>query len=78
MNDANATRSFGHTGFTGTSLWIDPDRGLFVVLLMNRINSHGANERHLAVRREISDAVQSAILDAPLIDWEATLRATKS
>jgi CubicO group peptidase (beta-lactamase class C family) len=29
-------RSFGHTGWTGTSLWIDPDRGLFVVLLTNR------------------------------------------
>jgi hypothetical protein len=43
---------------------------------MNRINSRGANEGHLAVRREISDAVQSAILDAPLIDWEATLRPT--
>ena len=29
-------RSFGHTGWTGTSLWIDPDRGVFVVLLTNR------------------------------------------
>ena len=29
-------RSFGHTGWTGTSLWIDPDRELFVVLLTNR------------------------------------------
>jgi len=29
-------RSYGHTGWTGTSLWIDPDRGLFVVLLTNR------------------------------------------
>lgn len=28
--------SFGHTGWTGTSLWIDPDRGVFVVLLTNR------------------------------------------
>ena len=29
--------TFGHTGFTGTSLWIDPARGLFVVLLTNRV-----------------------------------------
>jgi CubicO group peptidase (beta-lactamase class C family) len=72
-----STRSFGHTGYTGTSLWIDPERSVFVVLLMNRINSRGSNERHLAVRREVADAVQAAILDAPLIDWEATLRATK-
>lgn len=30
-------RSYGHTGWTGTSLWIDPDRKLFVVLLTNRV-----------------------------------------
>ena len=66
-------RSFGHTGFTGTSVWIDPERGVFVVLLMNRVNSHGENERHTQLRRDVSDAVQSAILDAPLIDWEAAL-----
>jgi CubicO group peptidase (beta-lactamase class C family) len=29
-------RSYGHTGWTGTSLWIDPDRGIFVLLLTNR------------------------------------------
>jgi beta-N-acetylhexosaminidase len=31
-------RAFGHTGFTGTSLWIDPELDLFVVLLTNRVN----------------------------------------
>jgi CubicO group peptidase (beta-lactamase class C family) len=66
-------RSFGHTGFTGTSLWIDPERGVFVVLLMNRVNSRGENERHTQLRRDVSDAVQRAILDAPLIDWEWAL-----
>jgi CubicO group peptidase (beta-lactamase class C family) len=30
------SRSYGHTGFTGTSIWIDPDRDVFVVLLTNR------------------------------------------
>lgn len=64
-------RSFGHTGFTGTSIWIDPERGLFVVLLMNRVNSHGTSTRHTQLRRDVADAVQAAILDAPLIDWEA-------
>ena len=64
-------RSFGHTGFTGTSLWIDPERGLFVVLLMNRVNSHGTGTRHTQLRRDVADAVQAAILDAPLIDWES-------
>ncbi len=63
-------RSFGHTGFTGTSLWIDPERGLFVVLLTNRVNSHGTSSRHVQLRRDVADAIQSSILDAPLIDWE--------
>jgi CubicO group peptidase (beta-lactamase class C family) len=64
-------RSFGHTGFTGTSMWIDPERGLFVILLMNRVNSRGEATRHVQLRRDISDAVQRAVLDAPLIDWES-------
>src|SRR3712207_6925404 len=29
--------AFGHTGFTGTSIWIDPDRDMFVILLTNRV-----------------------------------------
>jgi CubicO group peptidase (beta-lactamase class C family) len=66
-------RSFGHTGFTGTSLWIDPERGLFVVLFMNRVNSRGEGTRHVQLRRDVSDAVQRAVLDAPLVEWE-TLR----
>ena len=69
----SSPRSFGHTGFTGTSLWLDPERGIFVVLLMNRINSRGASELHLQVRRDVIDAVQSAILDAPLVAWEKRL-----
>ena len=63
-------RSFGHTGFTGTSIWIDPERGLFVVLLTNRVNPTRSNMRHEALRRDVADAVQSAILDAPLIEWQ--------
>jgi CubicO group peptidase (beta-lactamase class C family) len=64
-------RSFGHTGYTGTSIWIDPERALFVVILTNRVNSHGEATRHTQLRRDVADAVQSAIRDAPLIDWEA-------
>lgn len=62
-------RSFGHTGFTGTSIWIDPERGVFVVLLTNRVDPTRANTRDGALRRDIADAVQAAILDAPLIEW---------
>jgi CubicO group peptidase (beta-lactamase class C family) len=63
-------RAFGHTGFTGTSLWIDPERSLFVVLLTNRVNVPGENQRHIPLRRAVADAVMEAVLDAPLVDWE--------
>ena len=62
-------RSFGHTGFTGTSIWIDPERGVFVVLLTNRVDPTRANMQEDALRRDIADAVQAAILDAPLTEW---------
>jgi CubicO group peptidase (beta-lactamase class C family) len=62
-------RSFGHTGFTGTSVWIDPERGVFVILLTNRVNPTRANTRHEPLRRAVADAVQAAILDAPLVEW---------
>ena len=64
-----SSRSFGHTGFTGTSIWIDPERGLFVVLLTNRVNPTRANVRHEALRRDVANAVQAAIVDAPLVKW---------
>ena len=69
-------RSFGHTGFTGTSIWVDPERGVFVVLLMNRVNPRGLATRHTQLRRDVADVVQAAIHDAPLIDWEARRTAT--
>jgi serine-type D-Ala-D-Ala carboxypeptidase len=67
--DYFSPRSFGHTGFTGTSIWIDPERGLFVVLLTNRVDPTRANFRNEPLRRDIADAVQAAILDAPLVRW---------
>ncbi len=50
-------RSFGHTGFTGTSLWIDPERELYVVLLTNRVHPTPANNAIQDVRRALHDAV---------------------
>ena len=49
--------SFGHLGFTGTSLWIDPERRLFVVLLTNRVNPTRANEKIRQIRPALHDAV---------------------
>ena len=49
--------AFGHTGFTGTSIWIDPSRDLFVVLLTNRVNPTRQNLRIGGVRTALVDAV---------------------
>jgi CubicO group peptidase (beta-lactamase class C family) len=54
-------RSFGHLGFTGTSIWIDPDRELFVILLTNRVNPTRANDKITAVRPAVHDAVINAL-----------------
>jgi serine-type D-Ala-D-Ala carboxypeptidase len=52
-----STRAFGHTGFTGTSLWIDPDRAVYVVLLTNRVHPSRANEAIRHIRPAVHDAV---------------------
>lgn len=66
-----SARAFGHTGFTGTSMWMDPERGLFVILLTSRVNPTADNQRHVPLRRSFADAVQRAVIDAPLVDWES-------
>lgn len=53
--------AFGHTGFTGTSIWIDPDREAFVILLTNRVHPSRKNSQIAAVRRNLTDAVWSTI-----------------
>ena len=55
--------AFGHTGFTGTSIWVDPELDLFVVLLTNRVNPTRANQKHIALRRAVHDAVAMSIRD---------------
>jgi CubicO group peptidase (beta-lactamase class C family)/beta-glucosidase-like glycosyl hydrolase len=56
-----STHSFGHTGFTGTSIWIDPDRQLFVVLLTNRVHPTRENHKIMQVRPALHDAVMQAL-----------------
>ena len=55
-----SAHSFGHTGFTGTSIWIDPDRQLFVVLLTNRVHPTRENTKIQQVRPALHDAVMQA------------------
>jgi beta-glucosidase-like glycosyl hydrolase/CubicO group peptidase (beta-lactamase class C family) len=60
--------SFGHTGYTGTSLWIDPERDLFVVLLTNRVNPSRDNPRLGPMRKALHNTVQKSVRDAVLTD----------
>lgn len=54
-------RSYGHTGFTGTSIWVDPDRDLFLILLTNRVNPTRENRKIGGVRTSLADAAAGAI-----------------
>ncbi len=61
-------QAYGHVGYTGTSLWIDPAREMFVILLTNRV--HAARARRPAkviadVRADLSDAAALAVTDDP-------------
>jgi serine-type D-Ala-D-Ala carboxypeptidase len=58
-----SSAAFGHTGFTGTSLWIDPERGTWVILLANRTYQPRAPNKIQAVRRAVHDWV--AVAAAP-------------
>lgn len=52
--------AYGHTGFTGTSLWIDSDRGTWVVLLCNRTFEPRGSSRIQALRRSVNDWVAAS------------------
>jgi hypothetical protein len=77
------SRAYGHTGFTGTSIWIDPEREMFVVLLTNRV--HAARARRPAkvisdVRADLADAAAAAVIDNPdnIISMPRTFRADRA
>lgn len=54
--------SFGHTGFTGASFWVDPDTGLFVILLTNRVYPTRNNRRIVEIRPRVADQAHGSIL----------------
>ena len=57
-------RTFGHLGFTGTSLWIDPDAELVAVLLTNRVHPTRATDAIRRARPAVYDALADAMLRA--------------
>lgn len=59
--DLFSPQSYGHTGFTGTSLWVDPVRDVWAVLLTNRVHPTRHNDVHLRLRPAFHNAVASAL-----------------
>jgi len=75
--------AFGHVGYTGTSMWIDPDRDMFVILLTNRVHEPRARrpEKVIAdIRADLSDAAAVAVTDDPdqLIAMPVSFRADRA
>ncbi|MEA2562744.1 MAG: hypothetical protein QOH06_4248 [Acidobacteriota bacterium] len=62
-----SSRSFGHTGFTGTSMWIDPERQIYLILLTNRVNPTRENNLIREARPAVADAVVRALSPAKRI-----------
>lgn len=59
--DLFSPNSYGHTGFTGTSIWVDPDRQLFLVLLTNGVHPKRADAHHIRLRPLVANAVAAAL-----------------
>ncbi len=53
--------SFGHTGFTGTSIWVDPEKELFVILLTNRVYPTRENHKIQQVRPAVHDTIMESL-----------------
>lgn len=56
-----SSRAYGHTGFTGTSIAIDPALDMYIILLSNRVNPTRNNPRITNVRRRVADVVVTAV-----------------
>lgn len=56
-----SANSFGHTGFTGTSIWADREKDLIIVLLMNRVHPRASNLDHIKFRSDVSDEIVTVL-----------------
>ena len=60
-----SAHAFGHTGFTGTSIWVDSEQDLFVILLTNRVHPTRNNDLIREVRRQVADLAVAAAQPTP-------------
>ena len=61
-------KTFGHTGFTGTSFWLDPENRSYVILLSNHVHPKDNGRPISAVRREVGTLAAALLLVAPQAD----------
>lgn len=61
-----SSRTFGHLGFTGTSLWCDPETAIIAVVLTNRVNPTRLNAKIRAARPKVHDALFRVALSGEL------------
>lgn len=78
-----SSRAYGHTGFTGTSIWIDPERQMFVILLTNRVHAARAQRPSKIisdVRSDLADAAALAVIDGEqgLLAMPSAFRADRA
>ena len=65
VSDRVSLSSYGHSGYTGTMVWADPEQELVFVFLSNRVHPNASNNKinTLKVRRRVQDAVYEAIME---------------
>lgn len=75
----SSANTFGHTGFTGTCLWVDPDHELIYVFLSNRVHPDMNNNKLLSlnIRTRIHDVLYEAIFNYKSTGSETSLPLTK-
>ena len=73
--DYISSSSFGHLGYTGTSLWIDPQRDLFVIILTNRTYDRGTSEQIYGVRQSVNTAAVRSITEVTITPRPGTVAA---
>jgi CubicO group peptidase (beta-lactamase class C family) len=64
MSKHTSKKSFGHTGFTGTMVWMDPENGLLFVFLSNRVCPNTANNKlnSLQLRAKVYEALYNSLI----------------
>lgn len=76
--------SYGHTGYTGTSIWMDPERQIFVVILTNRAHDPRSRRSGIIiadVRHDVADVAALSVRDVPVlaqIAWPRDLRVDQA